>query len=191
MINHNHNFIFIHIPKTGGSSIEKLFLKKYINGGLNTKHKTINSFKRNLEEATFKNYFKFCCIRNPWERMVSYYHFRARDENQKGFQKRYKNFTFKQYLLSLKKGSLPTLNQSKWIFGQKKQEGILVDYVMKFENLQSDFNIVCDKIGVQRQELEHVNKTNHGKYQEYYTEETKEIVDAMYKKDIERLGYNF
>ena len=66
-----------------------------------------------------------------------------------------------------------------------------MDFIGKFENLQEDFNTLCDKIGIPERQLPHQNKSEHGYYSEYYNNETREIVEEKYAKDIDYFKYSF
>ena len=72
MISHKHKFIFIHIPKTGGSSVESFFTGGYTEGGLNSKHRMAKSYEAKFPNK-FLKYFKFSVVRNPWEKCFSHY----------------------------------------------------------------------------------------------------------------------
>ncbi len=89
MISHDHEFIGIHIPKTGGTSIinaleeymEKVIRKpvpgqteyrKNLKSGYYD-HATLQNVYDELGNKTFREYYKFSVVRNPWDRLASWY----------------------------------------------------------------------------------------------------------------------
>ena len=190
MISHKHKFIFIHVAKTGGTSIEHVLnpnvpldLLPTVRGTGNTrfagKHNTALNFKIRLEgKDIFDSYFKFAFVRNPWDLEVSLYKW-VQLLNGGGN-------AFKEWIKISRKN---TMGFTRWMCDKKGNN--LLDFIGKFENLQEDFDIVCDKIGIPQQQLPHKNKTKHKHYTEYYDDETREIVTEKYAKDIEYFGYRF
>jgi len=199
MISHKHKFIFIHIPKTGGTSIERVLdtniqlenpdlYSGHVEGNtlFDDKHWTTIDYQQNFPKL-FDSYFKFMFIRNPWDRMVSQYEWRNLAiclKSKIELPEKISKQDFKSFLQRQEGWRYIDLMQDK-----KGNRGI--DFVGRFENLQEDFNIVCDKIGIPRQQLSHYNKTKHKHYTEYYDDETREIVAEKYAKDIEYFGYKF
>ena len=152
-------------------------------------------------------YYKFTTVRNPYSRLVSrYFYAQTRHIHKKQFT----NLTFKDFVVgghantpmntSWVAKTAPHLkkllnkvgffdNQVEWM--QNDAGEMVVDFAIKTENLQEDFNIVCDKIGIPQRQLPHVNKTKHKNYTEYYDDETRQIVAEKYARDIEYFGYKF
>jgi chondroitin 4-sulfotransferase 11 len=185
MINHKHKCIFIHINKCGGTTIDELFSGKFQG------HKKVFDYKK-LNPNEFDNYFKFTFVRNPWDRVVSFYHYQLK--RKWDFYPFNETISFKEFVKNWliqmpKQTTLNTHPCYDWI--SDKDDNLLVDFIGRFENLQEDFNTVCDKIGIPHQELPHQNKSKHKHYTEYYDKETKQIVAEKYAKDIEYFGYEF
>ena len=194
MINHKYKFLFIHIPKTSGRSIEICLNNtcgrddnaRRFNGPnklLRNPHRTLDSYYRIYTKQKLKNYFKFTLIRNPFDRMVSEYFYSKRRRLTK--TRDFKTFVMNNEI-DTHSYSMHNAPQIDFFINSAR-----VDYIGRFENLEEDFNIICDKIGIDRQQLPHTNKTNHKHYTEYYDDETRAIVTKRYARDIECFDYKF
>lgn len=85
-ISHRYRAIFVHIQRTGGNSVQKIFeetdpgLVETISvdpSVLRTKHCHAADIAAAIDPAVFRAYTKFCVVRNPFDRMVSWYaHFK-------------------------------------------------------------------------------------------------------------------
>lgn len=188
--------IFVHIPKTAGLSLYNLICKevKLLD------HDTRNPDFKFLKEYSFSdNPFIFCFVRNPWDRLVSSYFYLKNggdpiySADADDFDFYFGSFTlFKDMLLNWSNSFYNQIHfkpQYEWVCDD--DDNILVDFIGRFENLQQDFNIVCDKIGTPQQKLPHTHKSKHKHYTEYYDDETRQIVAEKYAKDIEYFGYEF
>ena len=201
MISDKYKCIYIHIPKTGGSSVE-IALDKPQNcwdrqNNVWKQHCSIHQL-RDIYNVAIDKYYKFTVVRNPWSRAVSDHAWFTKETSN--FYNLLKQATLKDYLQCTggyeKVAHLdnPTgrgdhfYTQHSYIMIDGK---CTMDYIIRFENFQQDFNKVCDKIGISRQQLPHKNKTKHKHYTEYYDDETRQIVAEIYAKDIEYFGYEF
>jgi len=186
MINHQHKFLFIHIPRTGGSSIEYQF-DSFTHMD---KHWILNDWKKSLVPEIFDSYFKFSFVRNPWDFTIS----------------KYKALPFRGGwgMIGEKAGKtlkyfLEHYKTPKYEYGETFHDYFdpkQMDFIGRFENRKNDLNYISKKIGSDIDPKTHQNKVqmndkNKKHYTEYYDDETREIVAERYAKDIEYFGYEF
>jgi hypothetical protein len=174
MISHQHQCIFIHIPKTAGKSIENFFLQNLglsnkqglpLLLGSNTKngigppqltHLTIEDLINFnfVNENIINSYYKFSFVRNPFTRAYSFYRYHSYD----------RIMNFDEYII--KKLSNLLWKKEYWFMKPQKefiysQGDLKVDFVGRYENLDQDFKKVVLKIGTVNTELPHINKASN------------------------------
>jgi len=181
MIHHKLKFLYIEIPKTGTTTISTALKSDY---DLATwRHRTFLQY-RDEYPVKAKKYFKFSFVRNPWDRLVSQFHF---NRGKFGME----NYSFRDHVQAFYDDRVVGRGGAHLAWLVDENNNMAVDFVGRFENLQEDFNIICDKIGIPQQELPRKNATKHKHYTEYYDDETKELVAKKYAEDIEYFGYEF
>lgn len=202
MISHRHRCIFIHIPKTGGMSVEKAFMNslrlKFCNGECPP---LLLTYNRNAEigpvslahlspveyvkhsyltQDLFNDYFKFAIVRNPYDRIVSIYkHFKY---------DRVISFSsfIKQEFPKLKKKRYYFIKpQVEYLYGEDQQ--LLVDFVGRFENLANELKNVETKLEHHFGKLEHLNRS--GKSYNVYSRWNVRFVWNYIKKNPGSLLY--
>ena len=200
MISLQKRFLFVHIPKTAGNSIQSVLrdysedqlvaLRKEQDGverfGLRNstykikKHSTLSEYRDALGGEQFRVLYKFTCVRNPWDRMVSYYFTPTQNPetwNRKKFCRTVsKAVSVRDYLRVDNSEADPFAN---------------VDYIMRFENLADDFRAVCIAIGISPPNLPQYNRSNREHYSKYYDDELRELVRARFAAEIDRFNYKF
>ena len=200
MISHKHKFIFTLLPKTGTTSIVNLFK----NSPLLCEGIIVGSgHERHYDKLSGSeiNYFKISSCRNPFAKVVSlwkFWNWRFERANlpTTSFSYFISNYSKMQKKICLRFNKHDKIHFYNCVDGVALSTGNQlshtdIDFWVKTENLQQDFNTVCDKIGIPKRELPFLNKTNHKKYTEYYDDETKQIVAEKYAKDIKYFGYEF
>lgn len=212
IISHKHKYIFVHVSKIGGTSIEQILWKHKGPKDISTTplYQTLklgskgHTSSQEIKEA-FPNewdiYFKFGFTRNPWSRMVSrYLHINKKKFNwNKSFSDLRKGFI--EHIINIdieavKKPYTP-LDPKRHPFHPLTMlsinSEIAVDYVGKMEELDKEFTFVCRKIGIPQQSLPKANKNKYNKwhYSEWYTNEARDKVTTLFPKTIEIFGYIF
>jgi chondroitin 4-sulfotransferase 11 len=176
------NKIFIHIPKTAGTSISEIL-------NLKISHKIANDYNKKIWESSFK----FCVIRNPYDRLLSHYMFHKNHYNGNFFKKinvsNIEKLSFDEYTDMIIKFNNKVNNFKSQKTFITHSSGIEIDYICRFENLENDWLYLKDKLKLP--DLPHNNKSDHSIYRDYYTEKTKKFVEKFYKEDLEFFEYFF
>jgi hypothetical protein len=181
------NFVFIHINKTGGSSVERAL-------GLPFRHDTALEIRERIGERRWAKRFSFTIVRNPWDKVASHYHYRVQTDQTglKGDPIGFNEWVELAYgerdprYHDKPKMFLP---QSDWVCDE--QGRIIVDFIGRFESLPADFGTICERIG-RRAELPHLKKSRQGSdYRKAYSDESAEIVARYFARDLENFGYTF
>ena len=198
MINKDYKTIFVHNPKCGGTSLINILKnhgfchnRRYGKDSLDPTEGRLSKIEKSYGNKIISTYFLFTFVRNPYDRMVSCYHYLNKRHNGKhiplGVFKNFNDFVKNLFSISDYHWKWHYTLQYNHIQSKHRK----CDFIGRFENLQEDFNIVCDKIGIPKQQLPYKNTSKHKHYTEYYDEETKQIVAEKYAKDIEYFGYKF
>lgn len=202
IISHERRFIFVHIYKVAGTSIKKA-LKPYADEmphrfaldrllhvfGLAAPvkdHVTALALKEQLPAEVFEGYFKFAFVRNPWDWLVSLYHY-IRSHPLHPKHRTVKALSdFEAYLMWRNEND--KVLQKDFVVDE--EGNLLVDYLGRYENLETDFQEICRMIDVDCK-LPCKNVSRHLDYSQYYTDDTIGLVSEQYREDIERFGYRF
>ncbi|MDX1406522.1 MAG: sulfotransferase family 2 domain-containing protein [Saprospiraceae bacterium] len=207
-IDTERKFLFVHIPKTAGTSIKKAL-------GLTPEasHGKYFHFRERLGPRAYRKYYKIAFVRNPWDRFLSFYLYARMDENfyhstrnpdkaLYGKNRHYdllKHASLNDCAHYLIEGRFKPLSgtfyfmapQCEWIMDE--QDTLQIDFLGKYESLEADVSQVCDHLGMPDAHLEVINNSRRERadFRQYYDAETRALIAKYYERDIELLKYTF
>lgn len=203
-VNLDYKIFFIHIPKCGGSSIEKLF---------NMDGQACMIFKESpivLQHFTpqqvigylgpiheYLKFYKFTVIRNPYERVVSDFFWFSKHNSD--VLNKYKILSINDFI-KLRCDVVKNNRYGENIYFDhfrpqlqylEKVNDFEYDKIIRLENLNEDLLDLCKKIGfdVLNNEIPRINTTDHTHYSVYLDEEAIDLIRQL-ERPIE-LGYTF
>jgi len=201
-------FIFVHIPKNAGTSVEKALIpfisrhqdfkdfseqersKFWLPSNKGHQHRKLRRYEQHFK---LNKYFKFVFVRNPWDRAISQIEYLRTKVGAAIFARN----TFKERLLKYcstnKNIGGHDLGACQLDYMLDDSGKVAVDYVGRFESLDEDFNKICFAIGIDvpppLPHIFHSNRKLH--YSEYYDEESADWIRERFERDIDYFGYRY
>ena len=214
MISRAKNFIFVHVPKTAGNSVQNALFpysedERTVEGeqdgverfgvvhpgtGL-WKHSSISDYQKALEPAFFDAALKITILRNPWDRMISAYFYsieqdavRAGRENDSALE--FDEGGFREFISKRfgYRGLICGRNPDGKL---RKIDQHSIDVFLRFEHLQEDMDALADRLGIARVKLVQRNASRHRPYTSYYTDSLRDVVAERFARDIAYFGFKF
>ena len=213
MIAHPLKAVFVHIPKTAGQSVEQVFLSylgldqqsraalllrektEHEQGPPRLAHLTASEYTEfgYLNNEQFSEYFSFSFVRNPWSRVKSFYSYLKFDEKMP-----FEQFVLDELLIQMQGDKYGWFLKPQVNYVLDENGSPLVDFVGRFEDLQSDFDIIMQRLDLPKTELPIINSsgaiiddaTNKPSPIEYPPEMIDKVA-KLYAQDVAAFKYEF
>lgn len=205
LISHRHKFIFVHVQKSAGESIESALLPFCDSSDLAEVHQAGLPPHASAEQMiaafgkqVWNSYFKFAVERNPWDKCVSLYYYQRANWSRywkwwRAPPRSFQEWFYPYFGLWTKK-----LTPSHRLYTLRGE--MAVDFLGRYESLAGDFGKICRQLGLGEVALPVVNRsqlrtTPDGQrqrdYREHYTPAIRRRVGEIYHREVELLGYSF
>jgi hypothetical protein len=208
LISDDRRMLFVHIPKTGGSSVEQLLREACPDARTvgRQRHARLQRILRH--EPGLADYFSFGFVRNPWSRMVSWYSMidtwnhrwgpaSGRPQEGQWGSTRDGNplwravaayADFEEFVLrGTAEHDRLAMPQVDYLVADDRR----VDFVGRTEHLAEDITTLQHELDLPAIELPHRNARSSGSWRDYYTPRARDRVAEVYAKDVAEFGYHF
>lgn len=208
MICRKRKILFLHIPKTGGTTVEKMIFPNHSFstepdystlygwddrfGWLN--HLTMDQIIELCPNLDLREYLIVTVVRNPWDRLVSEYHWKS---SISGLQ-----ISFIEYVRLLHLGETESIQEyyrspiafeqhirpQVHYFGQSIEDAATI---LRFENFEHEVKEMLRECCVTSESIPRIRTSIHAHYTHYYNSRTIDMVGNLYPDDVKRLNYSY
>lgn len=229
IISHTHKFIFIKSEKTAGTSIEAILSTfcggddvvvpindfrhnrtesgEFIHRAMNAdeeyrqigQHVDAETIRRKESADVWNRYFKFSIVRNPWDRTLSDFYWKRRQDPALQPRKRFYHRLGVPFdeIGHLQKPLTDFLNSEDYVNNDRFyviDDELCVDFVIRYEHLEEDLLELGARLELPPIELPRLKtgfrqKKHH--YSEYFNDSNRQRVAAKHRNDIRFFGYSF
>lgn len=217
LVSHRHKFIYTKTKKTAGTSVESYFERYcmaegewslshgrqlYVSesgiigqrGGGNAalhpwwNHMPAQQIRKQLGEVIWADYYKFCVVRNPFEKTISMFYFRKKNGAVIALEGEPESAQFERWLLT------DVIEPDRDIYCI--DGAICMDYVIRYERLAADLEKVCVHLDLPwNPEMLPAFKSGlrpaTSRVENLYTDRARKFVSHLYAFELETFGYRF
>jgi hypothetical protein len=204
IVSTNPKFIFLHIPKTAGTSIEEALYEFHDFDYSDDVHIDLMNYYDELPRKEFESFYKFTVIRNPFNLIYSTWAYYVRNneipiEFNEWIKWRYHG-SFSDMKDRIEYGNEGILRSGYYInrypqtlWCVDREGNFIIDHFISFCELEKGFKEVVDHLNIGEIYLTHTNRNTIDtgmRYLSFYNEESIKIVKEVFKIDMEIFGYN-
>jgi hypothetical protein len=236
LISHKNQFIYTKTSRTAGTSVESYFEKfcmpedkwefshareEYVSkegiigyrgydarGKKWFNHMSALEIRNNIGNSIWNNYFKFCVIRNPFDKLISAFFFVEEQKRNRSvvenLKSRLAKVMGKSQPIDCIKGENSIERFRSWI----RRGGsmidrdkylitgeICVDYFIRYEDLENGIKHVCNLLNIPFEperipRLKSALRDRKIPLSDFYDEEIIQIVSRIYEFEIDEFGYS-
>ncbi len=213
IISPGRGYIFVHIPKTGGTSMALALEARAMKDDVMTgdtpkarkrrrkidaekargrvwKHSTLADIDGLYAPHDIASLFAFTLVRNPWDRLVSYYHWLRTQRFDHPAVKLAQNLDFNEFLGH--PHTQNSLSANPYSHYMTRADGVeQCQAYIRLEHLEEDSAGLQLHLGFPLH-LEQTNTSDRAaEYRGYYSDDTAAVVERVCAADIARFGYRF
>ena len=214
IISRGRRYIFVHVPKTGGTALSLALearamaddiligdtpkarrrrgrLRDLKPAGRLWKHSTLADVEGVVSRDEMAAFFVVTLVRNPWDRMVSYYHWLREQGFDHPAVRHAKSLDFSGFLNHPETAA----SHRAWPYGRYLRDGAGTERCsafMRLEHLEQDLAPFEAHLGFRLHPLGRANATvRDPDYRNYYSQDDAQTLSRICAEDIARFGYSF
>ncbi len=215
LISTSHKFIFVHVPKSAGSSVTNVLrpyclpknrtlwrrlltflpVRENVEKVYFRQHETAANIRAKLGSQVFDDFVSFGIVRNPFDHAVSLFEF-LKKQTARNSGRVVAELTFYEFMqlrskpqrFALEESPLKMADQASRLVDERGN--IIVTEVLHLEKLADEFPRLCAKLGLPPIEMVVMNTSKRNAIADYYDAATVALVRQHYARDFALFGYD-